>query len=101
MMWSEWIMACVGTSNLSNLICNSVINACAQNGSVKRAEQWFKWMEEAHVQPNVTSYSSVINACAQKGSVKRAEQWFNWMEEARVQLDVTSYSSTIHACAQN
>jgi len=52
---------------------NSVINAFAQKGDVKRAEQWFKRMKEAQVQPNVTSYNSVINACAQKGDVNRAE----------------------------
>ena len=28
---------------------NSVINACAQNSDVERAEQWFKWMKESHM----------------------------------------------------
>ena len=55
---------------------SSAINACAQNGDVKRAEQWFKCMEEAHVQPGETTYNGVINACAQMVDVQRAEQWF-------------------------
>ena len=58
------------------------------------------WMEEAHVQPTVTSYCSVIKACAEKGSVKKAEQWFVWMEEMGVQPNVASYNSVINACAQ-
>ena len=67
---------------------------------MKGAEQWFKWMKEAHVQPNVTSYSSIMNACAQSGDVKRAEQWFKWMEEVGMQPDVKSYNSVTNACVQ-
>ena len=53
---------------------SSIINACAQKGSMKRAERWFKWMEKARVQPSVMSYNSVINACVQNGDEKRVEQ---------------------------
>ena len=48
--------------------------AAAKNGDMSRAEQWLKWMEEAHVQPDVKSYGSVINACAQKGEMWRVDQ---------------------------
>ena len=55
---------------------SQAIHIFAKKSDVKRAEEWFKRMEEARVQPDVTSYSSIINACAQKGDVNRAEQWF-------------------------
>ena len=33
-------------------------------------------MENANLQPDLTSYSSVINACAQKGGIERCPQIF-------------------------
>ena len=58
-------------------------------------------MDEAQVQPDVTSHNSIINACAQSGDVNRAEQWFKWMELVEIQPNIVSYSGVIKACAQN
>ncbi len=37
-----------------------VIKACAQKGDAEKASQWFRWMQEASVQPDVMSYVAIL-----------------------------------------
>ncbi len=60
---------------------NQLINSCAKEGDVARAEGAFGEMVAAGIAPDTISYNSLIKAAAVSGDVAAAEKFFGEMEQ--------------------
>jgi len=61
---------------LSDLVYNSVIQACAQQGYVSRADKWLRQMRADGFEPNAATYNILEDTCAKKNDVVSAERCF-------------------------
>ena len=73
----------------------AVIDACAKQGEVAKAEGWLPKMQGAGLQPDVISYSTVINACAKAGEAAKAELYLSTMQGAGLQPNLRRSSSML------
>jgi len=78
---------------------NTIINDCAQRGSVVEALDWLELMDVAGVSPNSVTYNAVLKACAKSGSLKQAESVLNKMKAGGLQCDSWTYNAMINASA--
>jgi len=76
----------------NTVIYNTVINACAKNGRLERAETWLQRLaSEPRLQPDVISYNTLVGACAKAGDAQMAEKWMTRMVEAGLQPNRVTY----------
>jgi len=64
---------------LSVLVYNSVIQACANKGEVSRAEKWLRQMKADGVEPNVVTYTMLM---------EMRKKWFIKMYEDGIDFDL-------------
>jgi len=94
----ELIQSDVGGPN--TILFNVMINACAKQADVSRAEYWLQRMAELAIEPDVVSFNAVIEAHALAADFAGAEAWLSGMSSWGVQPDARSYGWVLHACAQ-
>ncbi|CAK9081287.1 unnamed protein product [Durusdinium trenchii] len=84
----------------SLVVLNSVINACAQAGKIKRAEQWLRNASSMQLQADVLSFNGIMHACAVRGQLSRAEELLEQLVSSHLD-DIYTYNSLINACVES
>lgn len=79
---------------------NSIVHACAREGDIPSAEQWFARMKVKGVEPNVITYNILMDACAKRDDPEGAEAWLESMIQNGVDPNEVSYATVIHARAK-
>ncbi|CAE8647091.1 unnamed protein product [Polarella glacialis] len=76
------------------------MNAYAQKGDEKGADDAYKRMLAANIKPIWTTFTTMMNAFGSKGNIRSAEAWFHRMSATPgIDVDIVSYSCMISACA--
>lgn len=95
--WLEGLIA--GGLEASLVLCNSLIQSCAEARSVVQAVGWLHRMRSLRVAPDVVSYNSVINAHASTGHATKAVQWLSHMLSAGIEPNYLSYRIIVRCVA--
>ncbi len=77
---------------------NLVINAYANKGHWKGAEDVLSRLIGSNVEPNVMTYNSLINAHAKDGNWGGAEDVMRRLLERGIEPNVTTFNSIIKVC---
>lgn len=85
---------------LSIVTYNTVIDACARNGEMRKVPEVLAAMEAQGIQPTVVTFSALVKGYCQEGQIEQAFQVMETMSgNMRLQPDEQVYNTLIGGCA--
>ena len=102
----EWAMALAlffdrtnhELSEVTQVTCNSVINACSTGSQWQHACLLLNSMPDLGVSPEDVSYNTAISGCVRGHAWQQGLMLFNQMHQALVEPDHISFNSALSAC---
>lgn len=96
----KWLIHMHSNEMVTTTAVNIVIFAFAREGSCAKAERWFRWMQEAGVDQDHTTYNAMIQACLKARRLAEAEHWIAAMCRRGLRPDLQAYNGIIVARAE-
>jgi len=79
---------------------NTVIDSCAPEQDIERAERWLFRMQALEVKPTIGTYNALIRIAAAASNTQLAEAWFKEAYEAELNADLGTYQALLEAHRQ-
>jgi len=78
-----------------------LMDAFAQRGETKLAQQWFTKIVSEGIIPDTTTFNTVIRAQLRRGELSGAEQWLDYARSHNFALDVFDFNAVMVIAARN
>merc|ERR1719408_18402 len=100
--WAVYEEMNAGKIDLSIVMYNTLIDACARCGRMDHLPQILEDMKSNHLKPNVITYSTMLKGHCQNGNIQEGFAILEQMrKDAKLKPDEIVYNSLLDGCAQN
>jgi pentatricopeptide repeat protein len=84
----------------SQVVLNTLIDACSRVGDMAAASKLFKDMEDSQCVPDLITYSTLIKGYCISNDLEQALQLFGVMQEKGIRPDAIVFNSVLDGCAK-
>ncbi|KAL6048863.1 hypothetical protein QOT17_020801 [Balamuthia mandrillaris] len=94
---AEWVINWAKNWGASSTTAYNIALSSCQTPS--EADNMFKRMKDAGLQPDLVTYNTLINICAKSGSEDQATNYFEQLVQQRLTPGLDTFNSLLNVCA--